>query len=267
MKNYVAVIMDLRASQKMSPEERQRCQEKMGRVLALVNDVYGSCMASKAEFSAGDSIQALFNTKHDALYFCFSVRKLMHPYQLYTGVGIGELYAHVANEGSNAQDGPCYHYARQALEACGKTQRITFLSGDKDAMDFLNNLLFLLTVAELKQTKKQRDIGNLFDLTQPLAIQEAESSTYRDALIAFVKENVTTYQIKNISTTNDALLLKIIDDGIGKIINWCGMVGKILGTTYENIRQMMDAGQIPQIRLIKVMCIKFLMKYLQMMGE
>lgn len=268
MKQYVAVIMDLRASQKMSPEERQRCQEKMGRVLALVNDVYGPCMASKAEFSAGDSIQALFKTKHDALNFCFSVQKLMHPYQLYTGVGIGELYAHVANEGSNAQDGPCYHNARQALEACGKTQSITFLSATKDAMNFLNSLLFLLTFAELEQTKKQKDIGNLFELTQPLAIQEVESPTYRDALAAFVKENVTTYQIKDISAIDDIVSLKVIDEnGLGRASNWYGAVSKLLGTTYENIRQMMVAGQILKIRHIKAMCIDFVIKYLPRMGE
>ena len=73
--------------------------------MGVVNDVYGPHMESKAEFSAGDSIQGLFREPKDALEFCFSVQKLMYPFKLYAGIGIGELTVRVENAGSNAQDG------------------------------------------------------------------------------------------------------------------------------------------------------------------
>ncbi|HWR22875.1 MAG TPA: SatD family protein [Feifaniaceae bacterium] len=263
MKNYVAVIMDLRASKKMKPEERQRCQEKLGRVLALVNDIYGSYMVSKAEFSAGDSIQTLFTELDEALNFMFCVQKFMYPFQLDAGLGIGDLYVHVENEGSNAQDGPCYHYARKALESCGSVARAACLSEDETSMKFLNNLLFVLYALQYDQTKKQRDLNNLLDITYPIADIEYEHAAYADNIHLYIKENITTYNIQGISDLTDkSVLLEWGQNGQKIGTNWASLASKLLGTTYENIRQMIAAGNLQLIRLQKLMCLTFVLQYL-----
>jgi|GEM_PF-6404170 len=253
MKNYTAVIMDIRASKKMEPETRRRCQEKLGRVLGAANDVYGRYMESQAEFSAGDSIQALFRKPVDGLMFCFFVRALMYPFTLYTGAGIGGLTVQVENAGSNAQDGPCYHLAREALEKCGGIKDILFAGGDELTCAFLNNLLFVANVMRSGQTAKQRDLQNLFDITVPVGC-ERNHPGYIKTAAEYVAGNIAAYHAAD---ADIRLFRKGLEPG------WISMASNLSGTTYENVRQMTETAKLHVVRLQEAQSLFFIKKYMK----
>lgn len=63
---YATIIMDVIQSRKYDEQERFNIQEKLYKIIKFINNCYKNEIVKEYNFSAGDSIKALFNNVSDA---------------------------------------------------------------------------------------------------------------------------------------------------------------------------------------------------------
>jgi len=169
MKNYAALIIDLKDSRKYHVKARNNIQEYIFHVVEVLNYIFKDSLERDVDFSAGDELQGLFSSvKASYLYFrMFSM--LISPIEVRSGLGVGTWEVVIENAGTTAQDGRAYHNARYAIRAVEETRGYSVLLYSGHPSDMIVNSLFNSTALIInKQSSYQNEIMLLSELLCPI---------------------------------------------------------------------------------------------------
>jgi len=132
---YVALIGDIRGSR--DADDRQEVQTEFKRVVdALDDQVASSAIASPFTVTTGDEFQALLTDAGAAVDAAVAASDRFHPARLRFGIGRGGLDTELNPDRAIGMDGPCFHRARDAIDAAredGAWLRVAGWSGDLEA--------------------------------------------------------------------------------------------------------------------------------------
>ncbi|WP_178917836.1 SatD family protein [Natronomonas gomsonensis] len=113
---FVAVIGDIRGSRELA--DRSEAQQEFKQVVNSLNDEFPDrSIASQFTVTTGDEFQALLREATDAVEAVVSVSDQFHPARLRFGIGVGALDTQLNPTQAIGMDGPCFHRAREAIEA------------------------------------------------------------------------------------------------------------------------------------------------------
>lgn len=280
---YSALIIDLKGSKEMSDEIRALCQTKFLMALELANSLYKQCQEEELSFTGGDSIQGLFRDTSDALNCYYLIKNLMYPYEIRGGVGYGSINEFIKKSkyelniadkvNSNFADGDAYHYAINALNDCKDNQQEILLYSDYQDFDLvLNEILRTITLLENLQSKRQKEIFNIFNLLSPM---DNINENYYQKIDSFIKQNIKELLTKEIDSIvksiSEQLIRKcgsnvfieriFVKDPFEPLLN--EYVGKLLGVSRENIRQIIKNGKFNEIRKLNMTAIFYANKNYQ----
>lgn len=167
LKNYAALIIDLKKSRGYSVEDRNSIQKYIVDVIGSLNEVFKINFAKEVTFSAGDEIQGLFLSPEAAyLYFRMFIM-LVSPVEVRAGIGIGEWNVKIQNANTNAQDGPAYHNARHAIENVN-TGYSLLLYSKKEVDMFINTMINTPIELTKNHSEYQNEILLLSELLYPI---------------------------------------------------------------------------------------------------
>jgi hypothetical protein len=113
---YVALIGDIRGSRELA--DRNEVQTAFKQVVSSLNErVPAGSIASQFTVTTGDEFQVLLTDAGDAVDAAVSASDRFHPTRLRFGIGRGELETEVNPDQAIGMDGPCFHRAREAINA------------------------------------------------------------------------------------------------------------------------------------------------------
>jgi hypothetical protein len=245
-----AFILDIKNSREMAATQRRSAQERLSDAADFANSVYKNKMKCKLDFSSGDSIQGLFTDPSSAVCCYTLIRSAVVPNKIRCGIGAGDL-VDMPYTDSNRMDGTSYHNARDALSFSKENgYEVLFRSGC--ATDrFVNQYLAAAQVLMSKQSSKQEIISNLIFLLDPLTDSDLDRSEYDKGVRKFIDANISVYgrspdvlpAVPVLSgRSGTGFNEKTIDRNIQTTL------GKMLGVTSENIRQMIIRGDVEMVR-------------------
>lgn len=170
MKDYAALMIDLKNSKLYSIEARNQIQQQILKTMQKLNKLFTNSLSKEVEFSAGDEIQGLFSSPSAAyLYFRF-FQLLTHPLELHSGIGMGAWNVRLEFSSSTAQDGPAYHYARTAIEEAKKNLEYSTLFYSKRKEDrVINALINAYEILQSKQSKYQAELTLFTEFLYPIS--------------------------------------------------------------------------------------------------
>ena len=169
MKNYTALIIDLKKSKKYHIKMRNEIQEYIMRVVENMNIIFKESMEREVEFSAGDEIQGLFSSVKSAYLYFRMFSMLVSPIEIRAGIGVGAWDVVVKDAGTTAQDGRAYHNARRAIEKVEESKGYSVLMCSENSSDMVVNSLLNSTALIInKQSDYQNEIMLLSELLYPI---------------------------------------------------------------------------------------------------
>lgn len=138
---FVALIGDIRGSREL--DDRQEAQQAFKRVVGSLNDhLPASSIASPFTVTAGDEFQGLLVDAADAVDAAVTASDRFHPTRLRFGLGRGELVTEVNPDQAIGMDGPCFHRARDAIDAAQADEAWLRVAGWSDDLDRRVNAMF-----------------------------------------------------------------------------------------------------------------------------
>lgn len=141
---YVALIGDIRGSREL--EDRNVVQEEYHDLVEYLNEhVPASAIASPFTVTTGDEFQGLLIDATEAVKAAVSASDQFHPANLRFGIGRGELVTGVNTERAIGMDGPCFHRAREAINAASEDDAWLRVAGWSDEIAEHVNRMFDLT--------------------------------------------------------------------------------------------------------------------------
>jgi len=265
----VALIADIKESRNMRVPERIDVQQKLSEIVGFANDVYGKGMRYKLDFSSGDSVQGLFMHPSSAFYCCEIIRSAIFPYDIRCGIGAGDLID-MPYESSNMMDGSSYHNARSMLTYSKDNGFEMLFKSDSAGDGLVNQYLAAAQAFMSKQSRKQRMIGHLVSLLNPLATADMDLKAYDAGICRFIGPYPGIYGSLGKEAAGDPAASSF-GSGHNKTVpylqpsypfghdaaafnrktinrNTQTMIGKMLGVSSENIRQMIIKGDMEMIR-------------------
>lgn len=111
---YYAVIGDLNRSRDL--ENRAEIQQQMQAVIAQLNAQTAGRHTASLKLTAGDEVQGISEDPRYALEVIVALSDAVAPARFSWGLGFGELSTDASDDVA-LMDGPCFHAAREALEA------------------------------------------------------------------------------------------------------------------------------------------------------
>lgn len=151
---YVALIGDIRGSRDL--EDRAQVQERFERTLEDANETFDEAIAADLVITTGDEFQGLFTTPSAALEALVAVADELAPVRFVFGLGHGTLETKLKPQ-AVGMDGPCFHRARQALEAASQDQVFARVSGFGSSTDpWANTVLDLVGALRQRWTDRQQ---------------------------------------------------------------------------------------------------------------
>lgn len=88
MKEYAALMIDLKKSKSYSTESRNKLQQKILETIQKLNTLFSTTITKEVEFSAEDEIQGLFSSPMAAYLYLRFFQLLTFPLELVLVVGI-----------------------------------------------------------------------------------------------------------------------------------------------------------------------------------
>lgn len=278
--NYAAIIIDVCHSRKFNDEQRFYIQDKLFSIIKFVNNYYVKEIVKKFEFSAGDSIQALFNNVADAFSCYCLIKNLFHPYQIRCGIGYGRINQRILDRNyhsTNMLDGEAYHNAISALTDC-KLEKYCFLlySYYEEKDNLVNQIMSTIELLNLDHTNKQADVFNLFNLLYPLEIKYEGQNVNLNAeyIIDKLKQNVLSYDFDKLTPNQIKELLfdevrynylkrdekkhKLFGPSFSTKIN--SICSVLLDVSRQNIEKMRIAGKFDEIRKLECLVLNYTKK-------
>ncbi|NLK17971.1 MAG: hypothetical protein GX304_05620 [Clostridiales bacterium] len=254
-------IADLKESRRLTREKRIEAQGKLAEAVDyFINPVFARELIAPVKFSAGDSVQGVFNSPGDAINCYLMLKALLYPFEIRCGVGVGEVIGIGVFPDTNRLDGQAYHRAAEALELCKVEEMgILYISGTSD--DVLVNQFFSSAGhLEAKQNAKRRVIINTIFLLDPIA-EPALFSRYKESALKAFLGLLSFYGGKVEEAENKELLghalsakgrkhkeggpilgKKVVDSFLHELL------AKLLGVTIVNMRRMISKSGINEIK-------------------
>lgn len=138
---FVALIGDIRGSREL--EDRQAAQREFKAVVdALNEELPDGSIASRFTVTTGDEFQVLLTDAADAVEAAVSASDRFHPAKLRFGIGRGQLDTEVNPDQAIGMDGPCFHRARDAIDAARTDGAWLRVAGWSDDLDRHANAMF-----------------------------------------------------------------------------------------------------------------------------
>ena len=155
---YTVLMVDIRKSRQYQQQERQELQNFCLKAVELLNGIFAEALVKNVEFSAGDELQGLFKRMDAAFLYLRLFRMLLWDVDVYAGIGHGDWTVQVVGRGTTFQDGPAYHHARKALEACKKAKDYSLVVCTDAGLDGMSSAL----------------LNSLFSLNERLTLYQSE---------------------------------------------------------------------------------------------
>jgi len=199
-----AILVDIKESRNASDDIRFDMQRKLKSIIDFLNHIFKDEMLSMVEFSSGDSVQGLFNDPSSTLRYCLLLNTLFFPYEVRTGIGIGEINSMIYEDGkqfkndidSNYLDGTAYHRARHALDTAKLfNTRVLIASENLEWDTVINNMLIEATNYRERMSSSQKQLMVLCEFLNPI-LNHQESDEYAKSfpqLVSFLTFDESIY--------------------------------------------------------------------------
>jgi hypothetical protein len=170
-RRFLAVVADLVASREAP--DRAALQDRLRKAVRSWRGTSLPAVASGPEITAGDEVQLLLgipkagrSASELALAFLADLSEALRPARVVAGLGVGPLSTALRDRvGEN--DGPCFHHAREALDAAKREGRIAVVRGlDEAPQDAVNALLRLAGDLRRDWTDRQREVVALLQTAE-----------------------------------------------------------------------------------------------------
>ena len=197
MKEYYAIILDLVKSTELDENDRYQAQKKLNQSITLINKFFTGSIVKSMSFSAGDSVQGLFNNVHSACNVFYLVSNIMFPYFVRCGIGKGEINNKLISEfnsnDSNVYDGKAYHLARSGLDNAKNFNYNLFINTDS-YKDFMINTLINDSSAK-SMTIIQHSLYSMINIIEPIGFDTScFLSNYLDEILNIVIDKTEYYR-------------------------------------------------------------------------
>ena len=259
---FTALIVDITNSRKLAKDDRQAYQIKMREALDFLNGLFYKEIKYKVVFSLGDSVQGMFYTSSAAYRYFLYLETLVYPLSIRGGIGIGDISIDIEGFDSNMQDGPAYYHAREALDICHDRGLDLIIVGTKNDL-YLNEIFKVITKLR-NGSKKRKDVANLVNLLYPYGIERINKKEYSSLISNYILSNIKNYDKINLQNGNFKIEYdsKIDNETMLPAVSiptsLSQSISQILGTSRENIRQMIESGEMNQIRNLIIISDKLL---------
>lgn len=138
---FVALIGDIRGSREL--DDRQEAQQAFNDVVELLNEsIQDRAIASPFTVTTGDEFQVLMNEATAAVEASVLASDQFHPARLRFGIGRGRLDTEVNPDQAIGMDGPCFHRAREAIDAAREAGAWLRVAGWPDDLARHANAMF-----------------------------------------------------------------------------------------------------------------------------
>lgn len=263
---YAAIIMDVIESRKYDEQERFNIQEKLYKIIKFINNCYKNEIVKDYDFSAGDSIQALFNNVSDAFSSYCLIKTLFYPYKIRCGIGYGKLnqkLLDVKYNNANMLDGEAYHYAVLALNDCKEKNCYFLLYSNKNESDNLvNQIMSTVEIFTSEHSTKQADVFDLFNLLFPLENKNSFkiNDENTEFIITTIKQNIQSYELDDLTMIKHVLLVDFKSDTNTpdfptKINSICA---QLLNVSRQNIEKIRAVGFFDKIRVLEKLVLDYM---------
>ena len=170
MKKYYALIIDIAKSRVLNDEDRFDVQKKLDSAIIAVNKVFNKRIIKSLSFSAGDSVQGLFDSISSAYKAYLIIKSAVFPHMIRGGIGYGEINFMMLNEfkndDSNRYDGQAYHLARNAVDLAKKTKSNLIIKAEEKYDKMINPIIDDEVIAIM--TPARLAIYSLINLIEPI---------------------------------------------------------------------------------------------------
>lgn len=154
-RHYLAVIGDMRRSR--HAEHRAELQKLMERGLEKINGEFSEALGAGFVVTLGDEFQGLLKDPGEALRVLVALDSAFTgDITIRYGLGWGVVSTEF-RELALGMDGPCFHNAREAVEAGKRADRWATVSGFGDDDELLNGVLWLAGAVRGRWTGVQRE--------------------------------------------------------------------------------------------------------------
>lgn len=137
--SYVALIGDLVGSRDM--DDRSSVQELVRQAIDELNEELGETTVAPITLTGGDEWKTLIDKPSRVVDVIDRMSDALHPLQVRWGAGRGELHTPLVEE-VGALDGPCFHYARAAIEEASREKKWVHVKGFLPLHDEVLSALF-----------------------------------------------------------------------------------------------------------------------------
>lgn len=259
MKNYSALMIDLKNSRSYAIQERNNIQNSIIENIEILNKIFKNSIEKEVEFSAGDEIQGLFISAQSAYLYYRLFSMLIFPIEIHCGIGFGSWDIKIDNASSTAQDGTVYHNARKAIDEAKKTLEYSVLFYSKTKYDMIiNSLINSNNLLSDKQSKYQNNLMLLTEILYP--INNRDIIIYEDLkellkFLQFEKKLDFTLDIDYtpISTQLEEENFYITE---GKKRGLSTQISKLLGVSRQSVEKAIKTGNIYELRNLTIAVLK-----------
>lgn len=219
MSKYYALIIDLVKSRKLNETDRYHVQEKLNNAVEISNRLFKEHISKSLSFSAGDSVQGLFDDIAAAYSAYFFIRQAIFPHDLRVGIGFGNVNEKMIDkfsvDNSNLYDGQAYHFARNAIEKSKTNKHEIVISSETNFDDALN--ILINDDKFISMTLPRKAIYALINLMDPIVYQPAAiDERYFHEIKQFVKD-ITNYYRNRSRVAEDKKIKNYRSGSIGEI--------------------------------------------------
>jgi len=281
MKNYTALIIDLKKSRSFELGVRNSIQNYIISVIHRLNNIFANSLAKNVEFSAGDEVQGLFYSPESAYLYYRMLCMLISPVEARAGIGIGEWNVIIEDASTTAQDGPAYHNARHALNNVKKDASgyYVLIYSKKDEDLYLNALINTSIMLTNNLNEYQNELMLLLELLYPIAIQYEKIDIFE---LVKLKSRINYYKRNKAVKTNlfDKIIftdymniepnpIDVTCDGSnfyvssGKKRGMATQLAVILNKSRQSIEKTIKTANIFEARNLTIAALKFMKKYLK----
>lgn len=198
---FVALIGDIRGSRELA--DRQEAQEAFTEVVESLNErLPPSSIASGFTVTTGDEFQVLLTDAGDAVDAAVWASDRFEPARLRFGIGRGGLETEVNPDRAIGMDGPCFHRARQAIDAARTEGAWLRVAGWASELDrHVNAMVDLVQCAREDWTERQAQFARALEKE---GTQKAVAARY-DVSRSTVSESLSAGHVQEVRAAERSL--------------------------------------------------------------
>ncbi len=193
--HYLALIGDIRRSRQLP--DRRTVQERLRTALDLLDRRYSGELASGFAITTGDEFQALLTSPAIGLAVVVACEEALEGLDLRYGLGWGTLATRLEPR-AVGMDGPCFHAAREAIDAAKETGRWLGARGfGSEADQVLDGVFGLIgavreewtelqarAVAMRRRVETQRELADRLSVDPSTVSKRLKSALYDEVVAA-----------------------------------------------------------------------------------